>query len=75
MATLVHVHIHSTSQLFLAFKEVGGTHNQVCPAVEEGDSMELSKPKDPGQSAEATPGPRDTPPPFSPIIVEISHSQ
>lgn len=35
MATLVHIHIHGTSKFFLAFKEVGGTHNQVCPAVEE----------------------------------------
>lgn len=32
---LVHVHIHSTPQLFLALKEVGGTYYQVCPAMEK----------------------------------------
>lgn len=31
---LVHVHIHGTPQFFLALKEVGGTHYQICPAME-----------------------------------------
>lgn len=60
VATLVQVHIHGTSQLFLALKEVRGPHNQVRPAVEEGDSMGPSRPMESGQSVEATPGPRDT---------------
>ena len=33
---LVHVHIHSTPQFFLALEEVGGTHYRVCPAMETG---------------------------------------